>query len=147
MNTHFRERRSFARVSRRQALTGLLGGSAALIGKTETAEGSQPDDDASTLARFTLPDDAIAPKACAGDVVIYDTAERHIRHGNTYLTQDSVEARPYLSRARCDAYGRWWLQCIGQDMFQGPMTKDDLASKLCGRVTAVVHTVSEGAGL
>ena len=147
MNTHFRERRSFARISRRQALTGLLGGSAALIDKTATAEVVQSDDDASTLARFTLTDDAIAPKACAGDVVIYDTAERHIRHGNTYLTQDSTETQPYLSRAQCDAHGRWWLQCVGQDMFQGPMTQDALASKLCGRITAVVHTVSEGAGL
>jgi len=128
-------------------MAGLLGGSAALIGKTAKAEGSQPDDDASTLARFTLIDDAIAPEACAGDVVIYDMAERHIRHGNTYLTQESAETQPYLSRARCDGYGRWWLQCIGRDMFQGPMTKSDLASKLCGRVTAVVHKVPEGKGL
>ncbi len=128
-------------------MAGLLGGSAALIGKTATADGRQAHSEASTLARFMLTDDAIAPKACAGDVVVYDTAERHIRHGSTYLTQESAETQPYISRARYDGYGRWWLQCIGQDMFQGPMTKDELASKLCGRVTAVVRKVSEGEGI
>lgn len=143
MNTHFRGRDSYVKISRSTALAGLVGGAAALATRPFAARAKEQ----SSLERFTLIDNHASPLARKSDVIVYDTADRALADGTIFMTLTDTHKKLYVARAVTDGFDIWWIERFERGDRFGPMSAEFLQARILGRVVAMFTHIDKGGSL
>lgn len=124
--------------STRRALLKFMPGVAVAASFSAAAMACKPDQ---ALKSLKLTDNHAKPFAEKGETVDYNTSDRALLDGRTYVTLTDTRKNLYICCAR-ERDGVWWAEIYGQGIWFGPMHRDFFQARVLGRVTAVYKPIN-----